>query len=557
VTPTAPPEPPRARELAGGAIILTLLVALFHGPSLAGGFVYDDHWTIEDNAFLRAPGGVGRLLGRDLARAGVPDAGRPTMLATELLDRALWGSDPRGYHLQSLVWHLGVVLLLFAASAALTGRFAVALATAGLFAVHPLGVEAVAAINYREDLLAAFFTLAALCLAGRGWLALVLAGASVCVGTLAKENAVMAPVLLVILALSGRRVRARDVAALASGGALATLWRTWALGGPGIVSLTAEVPAQHRSWSYALPTGALAFVQGVWHLVVPFGLSPEYDEGARGGWGWLALALVVGGVAGAVRVRRRWPWVTLGVLGAVVAYLPTMGLVAISNLRADRYLYWPSAGLLLALASVAVPLLERLPGTFFEVPRAWVVMAAVLAALGMRTLRQGRIWRNDLALWTRGTEVAPRSPRAWNALAEARLRAGATGPALEAVQRSLALAEDAQTRELLGLVQMERGDLRAARETLAAALATIPRRQRPELLNDLGVCELELGGVEEALAHFREAQRLAPDYDRPFSNAGRALEKLGRPEEARSAYQRARALGSQDPLVAQALERLR
>jgi Flp pilus assembly protein TadD len=549
VTPTTPPEPPRAGPLAGGALILTLLVALFHGPSVAGGFVYDDHWTIEENPFLRAPGGVGQLLGRELARAGVPDAGRPTLLATELVDRALWGHDPRGWHLQSLLWHLAVVVLLFAATLRLTGRFAVALATAALFAVHPLGVEAVAAINYREDLLAAFFTLAALCLAGGGWAALALATLAAAIGTLAKESAAMAPVLLVVLAVCGQRVRARAVVALATGAGAATLWRTWAMGAPGVVSLTAEIPPEHRAWAHAVPAGALAFVQGVWHLFVPLGLSPEYD-GAGARWlGWAALVLVAAGVAAALRVRRRWPWVALGFLAAVVAYLPTMGWVPISNLRADRYLYLPLAGLMLALAAVAVPLLERIPGTFFEVPRGWVVMAAAVAALGLGTLRQGRIWRNDLALWARGTKVAPRSPRAWNALGEALLRAGATGRALEAVQRSLALAEDPQTRELLGLIQLERGDLATACHTLATALAATPEVHRPELLNDLGLCELQRDRLAEALAHFREAQRLAPGYYHPWVNAGRALEKMGRRDEAQAAYQRARALGGQDPLV--------
>jgi hypothetical protein len=101
----------------------------------------------------------------------VPDAGRPTLLATEIVDHLLWGEAPWGYHLQSLAWHLGVSLLFFSGLAALTGELPLALTAAALFAVHPLGVEAVAAINYREDLLSAFFLLAALCAIGaaRQW----------------------------------------------------------------------------------------------------------------------------------------------------------------------------------------------------------------------------------------------------------------------------------------------------------------------------------------------------------------------------------------------------
>jgi Flp pilus assembly protein TadD len=580
--PLKPPQAPRHGELAGGVLILSLLVALFHGGSLAGGFVYDDHWTIEDNAFLREPAGVLRLLGRDLARAGVPDAGRPTLLATELVDHALWGDHPAGYHLQSVLWHLAVVLLFFAATARLTGNGPLAFIAAGLFAVHPLGVEAVAAINYREDLLAAFFTLAALC--ARGWPSALLIFA----GVLAKENAAVAPILLVIVA---PRVQARHVLPLVVGVAAAVAWRTWAVGQAGVVSLTAEIPAQHHSWLYALPTAALSLVKGAGQLLVPIGLSPEYDD-PRSRWaGWVALAGLVAAVGLALRRRRHW--VAVGVLAGIAAYLPTMGFVPISNLRADRYLYLPSLGFLLALAAVAAPLLERVGGTVLEVPRGWLALAVLLGVLGLRTLRQERVWRNDLALWTRATAMAPRSPRAWNALGEARLRTGATGPALEAVQHSLALAEDSQTRELLGLIQMERGDLRAARGTLEIALGAAPQQQRAELLNNLGLCELRLDDLDAALAHFAEARRRDPGYERPWLNAAQALDRAGRAEEslallralvapggnprssagwaalgaaleargqrseALSAYQRARALGTGDPLVIAAIERLR
>ena len=58
------------------------------------------------------PANVARLFGPELIAAGVPDAGRPMLLATEMLDWALWGRSPAGYHLQNLIWHAAVVLLL-------------------------------------------------------------------------------------------------------------------------------------------------------------------------------------------------------------------------------------------------------------------------------------------------------------------------------------------------------------------------------------------------------------------------------------------------------------
>jgi tetratricopeptide (TPR) repeat protein len=522
------------------------------------------------------------------------------MVATEMFDHALWGLRPAGYHLQNLFWHAAVAVLFLLGAVAFTGSFPVGLAAAALFAVHPSHVEVVTAINYREDLLASFFTLAALLVLARrrgapG--ARATAFSLLLVGVLAKESAVIAPILLALVDVlrpaghrAERRARLLDLLVLLGAVALATGWRALVMGGVGIVSHTAEIPAPHRSLLHALPQGAWGFATGVAGLLLPvFRLSPEYDEGPVG---WGVMVLVGAALLVAWRLRRRYPLLALGVLGAWVAYLPTAGLVPLSNLRADRYLYLPSLPLLLAAAGLLVAGLERvLRGPpLFELPRPWIALAVLLVVLGLRTRVQGRVWRNDLTLWSQGTAVAPRSPRAWNALAEARLRAGQRTAALEAARRSLALAEDAQGRELLGIALMESGDLTGARRELERALAASPAQHRPELLNNLGACELELGLLDQALARFAAARRLEPSYDRPWLNAARALQKAsradealallqqmteaqpqsfdgwgqlgaaleerGQPAEALSAYRRALALGTPDRSVAAAVARL-
>jgi tetratricopeptide (TPR) repeat protein len=550
-------RPGTGAELVGGAAILVLLVAAFHGPSLGGGFVYDDHWTVEQNAFLRAPGvNLPKLLGPGPARAGVPDAGRPVMVATEMLDFALWRLEPRGYHLQNLVWHAGVGVLFFLGAAAFTGSFPVALAAAALFAVHPVHVEAVAAVNYREDLLAAFFVLAALLVlgaarrrGGRRGAARAAACTLLLVGALAKESAMMAPVLLVVLELSGaavvdraqRRDRVRDVLAMMATVLAVACWRTWVMGAAGTVSQAAEIPAAHRAWLHSVPEAARSLLLGTAGLLLPVRqLAAEYDElpaTALAGWlRWGSLVLVAVAATVAWRARRNHPLAAVGVLGACAAYLPTFGLLPITNLRADRYLYLPSLPILLATAAFLVPRLERLPWLrgrpWFEVPRAWVVLAALVAVLGLRTRAQGRVWRDDVSLWTHATQAAPRSPRAWNALGEARLRLGQPADALAAVHRSLALVDDPHGRELLGIVLLEQGDLAGAHDALERALAGIPQPHRAELLNNLGACELEQGSVDSALRRFAEARRLAPRYDRPWLNAARALRRTGRLDDA-------------------------
>ncbi len=518
------------RDLAGGVAILALLVAIFHGPSSKNGFVHDDAWTIVSNPFLRQPGNLLALLGPGPARALVPDAGRPTLVATEILDHALWGLSPRGWHLQNLVWHTATASLFFILAAALAGQFLLPFTAAALFAVHPLHVEAVVAVNCREELLAAFFTLAALGAIGirRRLLAFVL----LLVGVLAKENASMAVVLLVVLDVCWKtRRRWSDYLALLAAAVVGFAWRAWVMGAPMLVSRTVEVPAENR---LAVPAAAWAFLRGASNLVVPKHLSPEYEDAPRL-LGWLALAVIVGAVAVS---RRLPPWTRLAVLGGVAAYLPTSGLVPLANVRADRYMYLPSLALFLGLADLLLRGVQRLAWArrppLFELPRPMLIVGAFVVVFGLRTLRQGRYWRDDLSLWTRAAAVAP-TPRAFTALAEAQLRHGQTVTALKTVRHSLTLADDPHGRELLGIILMQQGDLAGARRELEAALAGTEPHHRAEALNNLGYCELQLGLTDEALARFLEAQRLAPEYDRPWLNAARAYEQKNDRASARRA----------------------
>ncbi|OLC90648.1 MAG: hypothetical protein AUG87_13725 [Candidatus Rokubacteria bacterium 13_1_20CM_4_70_14] len=49
---------------------------------------------------------------------------------------------------------------------------------------------------------------------------------------------------------------------------------------------------------------------------------------------------------------------------------------------------------------------------------------------------------------------------------------------------------------------------------------------------------LDAGLAEEAVAEYREAVRLKPDYTAAYRGLGRALERAGRLDEARAAYGR-------------------
>jgi hypothetical protein len=521
---------------------LVALVALVHGRSLGFGFVYDDRWTVLDNSVVHSLANLPHLLGAGFARAGLPDAGRPVMLVTEMVDWALGGGSPLVFHVQNLLWHAGVVCLAFATLRRHGLGAPLAWLTAALFAVHPLVVEPVVVINYREDLLAAFFTLLALRLGAEtsGWAVLAAAGATL-LGVLAKENAAVAPLLFAALIastaerpLAALRARATTLLALALPPVLAFAWRWWAFAAPGVVSLTAEVPAQHHARAFMVPRGALSFLQGVGQFVWPRGLAPEYPDLPATplvtALGWGALALLVALTALAMRTRRPlalgWSW-------AVLAYLPHLGLVPLTNLRADRYFYLPALGLALAAAALLhllVARVARAQGQSEGPPGGWALAigAGLLLALGARSLRQTRIWRDDLAVFTAAAASDPGSQRALVGLAAARLRAGQSLAALEAADAALALGEAARAREMRGIVLLAQGDASGAAVQLEAALREASIPHRPQVLFNLGLARARAGDLLGARAALQEAARLAPQWEKPALELAR-LERAAAP----------------------------
>jgi len=142
-----------------GAVLITFL------PSVGGDFLdWDDYAFILDNPH------ISRLSADSLAwMAGTYYQGvwHPLTWFSHALDKAVWGDNPSGHHLVTLIIHSLNALLFFllfvrlcrdwdiSAVNKLLAGFAVAL----LFGVHPLRVESVAWLSERKDVLCAFFFL--------------------------------------------------------------------------------------------------------------------------------------------------------------------------------------------------------------------------------------------------------------------------------------------------------------------------------------------------------------------------------------------------------------
>jgi hypothetical protein len=127
-----------------------VLATVAYARVLGGGFVFDDRTTALSPA-LKDLGAQERALLPALLRGG-----RPVVDLSLALNYAAGGAQGSSYHAVNIAIHLATVLLVFAFTARTLqlagvsrGR-GLALAVAGIFALHPLQSQAVSYISQRS-----------------------------------------------------------------------------------------------------------------------------------------------------------------------------------------------------------------------------------------------------------------------------------------------------------------------------------------------------------------------------------------------------------------------
>lgn len=394
------------------AVIACALVP--HLPAVWNGFAMDDLYIIAWNPLVHSIQGV---WGAFASPYWPPDLGgqmyRPLPLASFAVDWAIVGGHPALFHATNLLWHAGVAV----AVAALARRFVeptAALVAGLIFAVHPVHVEAIANIIGLGELMAA----AGVCLAVYAAVVrqhVVWSGLALLLGLLSKENAVVAPGLIVWAWIVGisRPTPRRMLEFAASWVVIAGAY----LAVRGIVlepyaRLHAIAPVFLGESQFAGRLTAVAALADVVRLLVaPLTLRVDYSPAERtivrslldGRFvlGLLCLALWAGLLTLAWRKGRRIEAFGLGWIA--IAFLPVSNLLFSTGvLLAERTLYLPSVGLALAAGAA----LTRLPAS-----RLRPIIAVLVLAGGIRSALRVPVWHDDFAVTQGILEDSPDSYR--------------------------------------------------------------------------------------------------------------------------------------------------
>lgn len=578
---------PRAWSIAPPAAVLVLTLLAFL-PALSNGFVnWDDPENLLDNWSYR---GLGLDQIRWMFTTFHMGHYQPLAWLTLGADYAIWGMNPFGYHLTSLLFHLANALLFYfvslrllaladgAGRAAALGttappatapassaarpardlRLAAAL-SAGLFSVHPLRVESVAWATERRDVVCGMFVLVSVLAylhanGGRQARAARWRSASVVafgLALLAKAIATPLPVLLLVLDVYPlRRLEDRGSGRLRAALSLVAEKVPYlALSlGSAFLAYRAQKATQYVPGledvdlleRLALVLYGIAFYVGKTFL--PVGLSAAHvhpDLGPTSAPFLSSAAIVVAITVLAVRLGRRSPALPAVWVAYVVALLPVLGIVQVFvYAAAERYSYLSCLGYPLLAAGVLLAAIGRA-----RVPRAALSVAAalVLLALSLATARQARFWRDSETLWRRALDVDPSNHIALYNLGvewtrQARLEE-AEGVFVRAVQNEPGFSDALAG---LGGLALRMGKEDEAIGYLRRALDAGPGN--PVALSNMGMVLRGRGDRESAVALFREAARVKPEYLDAWRNLGATLAEVGRPAEAAEAFARAVAI---------------
>lgn len=528
---------PRLCDQWIGPIVILTVTLLSFGPILRNRFVeWDDYENLISNNSYRGLGWAQLSWMFTTLHMGPY---QPLSWMTYGLDYLLWGMNPTGYHLTSLLFHAGNAIFFYfvcrhileiawpravnqtpwklSASAAFAALF---------FSIHPLRVESVAWATERRDVVSGFFFLATVYCYLRAnskpdtqsarWLASALA--FYVLSLLGKATAITLPVVLLILDVYPLRRLEADPRSWWTTPFRRIFREKLLFVVPAILfAIVAFLGQQHASalkslGSYGIEArvAQALFAAGFysWKTILPLNLSPLYEIPPNFTfWDPVILAGAALTVAVTVTVyvlRKRWPAGLACWTYSLAMLAPVLGIVSTGpQLAADRYTYLSFLSWAV-LAGAGLFFITQCAARARTLITAFLTATGIIMVLSLLTWHQTMVWRDTGTLWSHVLKLNPDSSIAHYNLGRFLASHGKRERAMTHYHKALSI-----------------------------------RPNDAEAHNNLGLLLALNGQTEESLKEFQEAVQIDPGYAKAFFNLGRVYALSGELGKAVENYQQA------------------
>jgi tetratricopeptide (TPR) repeat protein len=555
--------------------------------SLDGAFISDDLVSIVKSETIRDSSSLRNML---VAEQDTSFAGRPVVQFSFAITHAFADLDVMAYHAGNVLIHALCMLLVFAivrrTIEAHTARdvlrdsaAALGFASALIWGVHPLNTDSVTYLSQRTEsmmglfyLLTMYASIRALESRSRGlWQFMAVTACALGMGS--KESMVTAPVVVAlydrVYVFSTLREAVRSRGRLYAG--LAATWLILAIlpltGARGEAS---GFSTEMTPWTYLLNQAAM-IMRYLYLTVWPRSLVVDY------GWAqpltladvWPQALGVVALLLISVLMLVRYPRAGFLLAWFFITLSPTTSIVPIPNeVGRECRMYLPLAGLVvltvvgtvtlweaITRASRALGGSERTRPTWTRLgvaaTRPWLIggtaLTVVAIPLAAATIARNREYRTPLVLYRTMVERWP-TPRTHQIYATMLIDAGRTD---EAIPHLRVAADGAPiARHDLGVALFRKGQLIEAVEELRQVIAvwesppvSHPHWQPPvrvhivSAFTTIGAVHARQDRWQEAIAHFRRALAIDPEYADARGQLSDALLRLGQFDEAAESYQ--------------------
>ncbi len=423
----------------------------------------------------------------------------------------LGNGQPFLFHLNSVVWHVGVTLLVYILIYLLSEDRMFALITALLFAVHPVHTEAVTWISGLPYVLYTFFGLLGLVIfvlidkekLNRNWI--VTSALSFGLAILSSEKAIVLPLLCVVYVLLFSSFKKQFFLFIPIGivSVIASV-RIFFLFQERAVTLSSASGDGVKIYNPLLqiPTAISSYLQ---LLLFPLNLTFYHEAFLISPTTYIIYLLItVAVIIFIIFLFFKKQWVLLfGSAIFIIGLLPTLLPVYINAIVAERYLYLPSIGLFLFIAWVLVRIKKR-DQTLFKL----IAAILVIFCIGL-TIQRNSEWKDEDTLWPVTLKSSPTSLHAHYNMGDYYTRHGDIPAALEQYQQAFAIdANYVPVLTRLAIAYMNVGKYKNAEEILAKAKAIQPNSI--EITMTYAILYINQKQYDKAIHYLEEAQKIDP-----------------------------------------------
>jgi hypothetical protein len=553
--------------------ILIAFTFIVYANSLLNSFVWDDYVVIVDNNFIKSWKNIPLLFSKkylwqstimeEVGLSAIESSGelsyRPVVTFINFVDYFFWRLNPFGYHLTNLILHIFNIILLYFLINLIARNKKTALLTSLLFAVHPVNTERVACIAFRADLLVLLFFISSFILFIKlsnysGLKRVFIYISSVILYLLAlfsKEMAITLPLVLVLYDYFIRQEKTREIIAKFksrySGYIVATIF--YLLVFFFIIGNTRDFLTPYPGGNFLTNIFTMSKVVTTYirWLFVPVGIHPTL------GYPFIihslfrldvlaAISLIIASITVAFTIRNKYPLHSFAIFWFFVTLLPVTNIFPIGNIMASRYLYIPSVGFCILIASSVIKL--RATKNFKEIRKDITIV--VLAFYVIFTTTGILFWRNNITLWLELLRYYPNDNLIYRNLGVLYANIDKYNKAISYLNKAIEInSRDALSFYELGIVYSNSSDYEKAIASYKKAIEICPNLAQAYL--GLGVIYHNSGNINEAINYYHKSLEVYPDLKEAYFNLAIAYMAKGQYEIALQYAHKAKELGFNEP----------